>query len=119
MEASLLWTQAMVLAFRMDIIKEVICKAESTRPPKVSISKMIKAAPRFKASRASRRTKLTREACISPWTGIIQTEPAAPAAREGAPSVWALAGTRAARSPAIRIRLNRELLCFIRHPFIP
>jgi hypothetical protein len=37
---SLFVTQAMVRASFTEVIKEVICRAESTRPPKVSISKI-------------------------------------------------------------------------------
>jgi hypothetical protein len=60
----------------MAVIKEVICKAESTRPPKVSISKTIKPAPWLRAFRVSRRTKTAIEGSISPRMGMIHAEPA-------------------------------------------
>jgi len=100
MEASLLFTQAIVLAFLTDIIKEVICKAESTRPPKVSISKIRYSAPSDRAFLASLRTKAARDGSISPLMGIIQTFPPAP---EPAAEDWAVTATGIRRQ---RIRTN-------------
>ena len=75
MEFSLLFIQAMVRAFLTDMIKEVIWSAESTRPPKVSISKIRYSAPWEMAFRASRRTKAVSAGSISPCMGIIQAFP--------------------------------------------
>jgi hypothetical protein len=57
------------------MMKELICRAESTRPPKVSISKTRKSAPCFKARFVSRRTKVTMPGSISPRIMMIQASP--------------------------------------------
>jgi hypothetical protein len=57
----------------MDIIYEAICKAESTLPPNVSISKTIYSALSFCALWASLRTNAARAGSISPFIGMILT----------------------------------------------